>query len=289
MKIIFSILLITILMAACVSSSKHNEVVQSRDSLIVVSDSLKEIINNKKNDIYGLEEKIQDLTETIANLQSQLFNTKQNLKSLREKASGDTQTLLKQMEDLQADKIELESTLAKKSRQLDEINEQLKARDAKMDSLKNKISEALLGFQDKGLSVDVKNGKVYVSLSNQLLFSSGSTVIDSKGKSALKDLSEVLNENTDINILVEGHTDDQSVRSGQRFRDNWDLSVLRATEVAKYLEKEGEVDPKRITASGKSQYYPVQEGSDDDSRAMNRRTEIILSPDLQMIYDVIDG
>jgi len=217
-----------------------------------------------------------------------LFNTKQSLESIREKASGDTKTLLIQLEDLQADKIELESELAKRNRQIDEINEKLRARDSKMDSLKLKISEALLGFQDKGFSVKVQDGKVYVSLSNQLLFSSGSTVIDSKGKDAIKDLAVVLNENQDIKILVEGHTDDQSVRSGQRFKDNWDLSVLRATEVAKYLEEEGEVDPRRITASGKSQYYPIQEGSDDDSRSLNRRTEIILSPDLKMIFDVIE-
>ena len=279
---------ISYFLSSCVSQSKYNEMVASKDSLEILSDSLRNTIESKNEEIYDFEETIAENRKLISQYQSEIFNLKDQIKSIKDKMTGDTRTMLNQLEDLQAKVIRLENTLSKKNQQIEEINKVLRARDEKMAALKDRISEALLGFKDKGLNVEIKDAKVYVSLSNQLLFNSGSTKIDNKGQDALLDLAQVLNENIDINILIEGHTDDQSVRTGRNFKDNWDLSVLRATEVARFLEKDGKLDPKRIIASGRSKFYPIQEGSDNESRALNRRTEIILTPDLKMIFDVIE-
>ncbi len=286
-KIIVLSIITILILDSCVSKSKYESVVYSRDSLDLVVDSMHQVIKGLEGRIENELSTNKKFAENIKNLQTQLMNAKDNYNNLKNKASGETQELLSRLEEMQADKIKTDFQLSKTSDQLEEIKRLLAERDQKMNSLREKISNALLGFRDKGLTVDIRNGKVYVSLSNQLLFSSGSTKIDSQGKDALKDLAVVLNENEDINILVEGHTDDQAVTSGYRFKDNWELSVLRATEVVNFLQKEGEVDPKRMIASGKSEYMPVKEESTAEARSFNRRTEIILTPNLEEIFEVI--
>ena len=153
----------------------------------------------------------------------------------------------------------------------------------KMDTLQNSISNALFVFGPSDLSVVQKNGKIYVSLSQKLLFAKGSDNIDSQGKNALQKLADVLQERTDVNILVEGHTDPDG-----NAEENWDLSTRRATAVVKLLQKEG-VDPGHLTASGKALYDPVAENDTPENKAKNRRTEIILSPKLDQVLDLIRG
>lgn len=282
-----SLFAIIILLESCVSKSKYEVVVFSRDSLNLVVDSMQLVINKLEQELRESNSNNDELLEALRKKQAELIDAKDNYNKLKNKSSNETQELLTQIENLQSEKIKLENQLGKTGDQLVEIKRLLSERDRKMDSLKNNLTKALLGFADKGLSVNIKNGKVYVSLSNQLLFSSGSTKIDDEGKNALLDLAKVLNENQDINILVEGHTDNQAVSGGSRFKDNWELSVLRATEVVKYLEIDGSVDPKRIIASGRGEYMPLEEGTSPDVRAMNRRTEIILTPNLEEIFEVI--
>lgn len=282
-----SLFAIIILLESCVSKSKYEVVVFSRDSLNLVVDSMQLVINKLEKELRESNSNNDELLETLRKKQAELIDAKDNYNKLKNKSSNETQELLTQIENLQSEKIKLENQLGKTGDQLVEIKRLLSERDRKMDSLKNNLTKALLGFADKGLSVNIKNGKVYVSLSNQLLFSSGSTKIDDEGKNALLDLAKVLNENQDINIIVEGHTDNQAVSGGSRFKDNWELSVLRATEVVKYLEIDGSVDPKRIIASGRGEYMPLEEGTSPDVRAMNRRTEIILTPNLEEIFEVI--
>jgi chemotaxis protein MotB len=285
---IIALAIITIfVLDSCVSKSKYESVVYSRDSLSLVLDSMHIVVKGLENKIEKELSTNKKFAENIKNLQAELINAKDNYNNLKNKASGETQELLSRLEQMQSDKIQMDFQLAKASEQLEEIKRLLAERDEKMNALREKIANALLGFTDKGLTVDIRNGKVYVSLSNQLLFTSGSTKIDEQGKNALKDLASVLNDNEDINILVEGHTDDQAVTSGHRFKDNWELSVLRATEVVNYLQKEGQVNPKRMIASGKGEYTPVREGSTPDARSLNRRTEIILTPNLEEIFEVI--
>ena len=132
-----------------------------------------------------------------------------------------------------------------------------------------------------------KNGKVYVSLDEQLLFPSGSTDVDPRGKSALKKLAGVLEQNRDINIMIEGHTDDVPIIPGSKFKDNWDLSVSRATAIIRILLDGSSIDPKRLTAAGRGEYFPVDTRKTPDARQKNRRTEIILEPNLDEVFDLI--
>lgn len=292
MKIYFKAILLLAFMAlldSCVSQSTFDAMVYSRDSVITLNDSLKDVIVDRNTNINGLNEQLDGSRQTITRLQSELINSKDNYEKLKSRASGETQDLLTRIEDLQAENIQTSSKLSRTENQLNDIKTKLAERDAKMDSLRASIEQALVGFEGKGFDIKIDDGKVYVSMSNQLLFSSGSTKIDTKGQEALLELAKVLNVNVDINILIEGHTDIKSVRSGKRFTDNWDLSVLRATEVVRFLEDEGEVDPVRMIASGRSKYFPLVEGEDKESLATNRRTEIILSPNLGNIFNVINN
>jgi chemotaxis protein MotB len=151
--------------------------------------------------------------------------------------------------------------------------------------IRQKMSDALVGFNSNELSVSVKNGKVYVSLQENLLFPSGSAVVNPKGKEALGKLAQVLNNNTDITVDIEGHTD--SIPIHGRYPDNWALSTARSTAIVRILTTDYLVDPIRVIASGHSSYDPVQTNSTADGRALNRRTEIILSPKLDELFQLL--
>lgn len=214
--------------------------------------------------------------------------------------------LQKTQEDLQAreDKLrELEKSLGEKKRNLEELQYEVEKRNARlleleeilnqkdemMAELKSKVSKALLGFENNGLTITQKNGKVYVSMDEKLLFKSGSWAVDQRGVQAIKNISRVLEQNTDISIMVEGHTDNvpYSSKSGQ-IQDNWDLSVKRATSIVKILLENSSINPKRVTASGRGEYYPLDMSNTADSRQKNRRTEIILTPNLDELYKILD-
>lgn len=155
------------------------------------------------------------------------------------------------------------------------------------ESLRAKIAQALNAFNADQLTVSMKNGRVYVSLSESLLFPSGSAEVNAGGKEALKTLAQALNQNPDINILVEGHTD--SIPITKRFPDNWALSVARSTEIVRILTRDFSVAPARVTASGRSSYEPLESNETPEGRAKNRRTEIILVPKLDELMRLIEG
>jgi chemotaxis protein MotB len=181
----------------------------------------------------------------------------------------------------------LQRDVQMREQRLREVEQKLQARDAALQALRTKIAEALVGVKDGDLSIEARGGKIYVSLSNRLLFASGSTQIESAGKQALKQLAAALNRQPDINIIVEGHTDDAKVTNLGALKDNWDLSVMRATEVIRFLTQEGNLDPKRITAAGRGEFAPVEAGSTPQIRAKNRRTEIILTPKLDELFEIL--
>ncbi len=198
---------------------------------------------------------------------------------------------------------QLEENLDTKKAALDELSYELEKRNARMaelekiletqkrivQELRNKVAEALLGFENMGLSVTVRDGKVYVSLEEKLLFKTASWEIDANGRNALRRLAAVLEKNPDIQITIEGHTDNVPYNpSGGQLRDNWDLSVKRATTVVRVLLESAKIDPKRLTASGRSQYLPVDNRNTPEARQKNRRTEIILTPDLSELYNIIN-
>ncbi len=184
---------------------------------------------------------------------------------------------------------ELNFELEKRNARLAELEKILDAQKRIAQDLKNKVSEALLGFENNGLTVTTRDGKVYVSLDEKLLFRSASWDIDANGRNALKKLSGVLEKNPDIQIMIEGHTDNVPYNPGNsQLKDNWDLSVKRATTVVRTLLEGSKIDPKRLTAAGRSQYLPVEDSNTSDARSKNRRTEIVLTPDLTELYRLIN-
>jgi chemotaxis protein MotB len=173
--------------------------------------------------------------------------------------------------------------LESRSKRVEELESLLAAREQAAEALRARLAEALLGFQGKGLNVEQRNGKVYVSMEAQLLFPSGSAVVDPVGREALQGLASVVAGQRDLEIVVEGHTDTDQVRSTSIPRDNWELSVLRATAVVDILLEDPGVDPAMLAASGRSQYHPV----DANNKAKNRRIEVILAPNLDSLYELI--
>lgn len=182
----------------------------------------------------------------------------------------------------------LSDELAKREERVKELEKILADQQKAVNDLKATVSHALKGFADTDLTVEMKNGKVYVSLTEQLLFKSGSKTVDSKGVDALEKLAVALKGNEDLDILVEGHTDNVPMSAGTAgMKDNWDLSVLRATSIVRILT-DGGVSPKKVSASGRGEYMPVNEEDTREARAKNRRIEIILTPKLDELFKMLD-
>lgn len=271
-----------ILFASCVimSPKKYNALIAQKDSISLGWEasrnkitSLEEVISGLKSDSTMLQAKITDLGEKIKGME-------ESFSSLRSNSSSE-------IKKLETDLRKLEVDLQKRELRLKEVEDILRKRDEATNALKNKLQKALLGFQQNGLTVDIRNGKVYVSLTDKLLFSSGSIIIDDKGKLALRELAKVLKTQPEINISVEGHTDNQRVMNLGQIEDNWDLSVLRATSVVRFLTEIEKIENSRITATGKGEYQPIEIGSGSEVRSRNRRIEIVLSPKLDELYNLI--
>jgi chemotaxis protein MotB len=178
---------------------------------------------------------------------------------------------------------EKEAALADREKKLSDLRSELAAKDAAMRDLRERVSNALTGFEGRGLTVEQRNGRIYVSMDNKLLFQSGSAAVDSKGRDLIGKLAKAIENEKDLNIQVEGHTDTDRISAGSTFKDNWDLSVMRATSVVRILLEGSKIDPVRITASGRGEYIPV----DPADKAKNRRIEIILAPDLSSLMELV--
>jgi len=182
----------------------------------------------------------------------------------------------------------LEEELKKREARVKELEDIIAQKDAAVQALKDRIANALLGFKDKGLTVEERNGKIYVSLEAKLLFPSGSNVVNDEGKSALIDLANVIREEKDITIMVEGHTDTDPFNGAGAVKDNWDLSVMRATSVVRILTGQGKMSPDVLTAGGRGEHVPVAENSTSEGKSKNRRIEIILAPNLDELFEIIN-
>jgi len=176
--------------------------------------------------------------------------------------------------------------LRKKEQTINELQELINAQNEKVQMLLGNIKNALMGFSSDELSVHEKDGKVYVAMSDKLLFQSGSATVDKRGKEALAKLAEVLKVQTDIDVMIEGHTDDRPINTVQ-FKDNWDLSVIRATSVVRILTKDYGIKPLQIQPSGRGEYLPVATNETTEGRSRNRRTEIIISPQLEKLLNLL--
>jgi chemotaxis protein MotB len=189
--------------------------------------------------------------------------------------------------DLKAMNSESKMTIADQAKRLQNLQNLIQSQKDLMNKLKNSIADALLNYSSDELTVYIKDGNVYVSLQEKLLFKSGSAVVDPKGKEALKTLAKVLNSTKDITVNIEGHTDNVPIRTNA-FQDNWDLSTARATSIVRIMTKDNGFDPSRITASGRGIFHPVQVNETAEGRAANRRTEVILSPDLKELFKILE-
>ena len=200
------------------------------------------------------------------------------------------QSELEQKEEaLKAEQARLEEvafTLQTRERRVVELESEIARKDSLVQYVQKSVADALLGFQGKGLTVSLKNGKVYVSMDNSLLFNSGSWTVQDKGRLALERLAKVLASNKDVRIEVEGHTDNDAYRGAGQVLDNWDLSVMRATAVTKILTGKG-VDASRVSAVGRGEFQPLVPNETPENKAKNRRTEIIISPRLDALANLV--
>jgi len=234
----------------------------------------------KSRDQLALEKSVlaADKTRNEATLSSTLLSKNQQVNQLNQNL-GDAETDIKNKDaDLQS-----------KNARIADLQIALAQKDAATKALRQRVSDALLGFNAQDLQVSVKNGKVYVSLSEQLLFKSGSIKVDPKGQDALRKLATALKDNKDVNVLVEGHTDNVPIKgtTASGARDNWDLSVMRATEITRLLTTAG-MDPAQVTPSGRAEFLPIATNDSPANKALNRRTEIILTPKLDELFSILN-
>jgi chemotaxis protein MotB len=304
-------------------SQKGSDLQVERDDLMAENEQLTVENREMKARIGRVEEQQMKLTEDSILLHQQMEDLKMDIAELERKYADlqathdallrgnarETTRLLNELQSTQSDLTEKERLLkeleADVNRQRTDVNKlqaELEARNASLiqmenmlhqkdqmlEDLREKVAEALLGFEGQGLSVTRKNGKVYVSMEEKLLFSSGSTVVDPSGVQALRQLAQVLARNPDINIMIEGHTDDVPFRKGSAIKDNWDLSVLRATSIVRILLENSGIDPVRLTVAGRGEFLPVDPAHTPEARRKNRRTEIILSPDLSEVFKILE-
>jgi chemotaxis protein MotB len=197
--------------------------------------------------------------------------------------------LIKQLENSKQLLAEENKKLKEKEKKIEELEFLIQQREEYLSSIKDNLSEALRGFEGKGLTVEQKNGKVYVSLENRLLFPSASWEVNQGGQNAIRELSKVLANQDDLNVVIEGHTDSDPYNGGKELADNWDLSVKRATSIVKLILSNRGIDPRRITAAGKSEYIPVSDNKSAAGKSKNRRIEVIIEPDLSKIEAMLQG
>lgn len=218
-------------------------------------------------------------------LMAELQTTKEELLKKEDALKTLEMELFKKQTNLER----LSKELEEREKRVKELEDLIAKKDAKMKELRDRIAKALRAFEGKGLTITEKDGRIYVSMEAQLLFAKGSTAVDPKGKKILVDLAKVLEDLTDIHVLVEGHTDTDKMAGTTIPRDNWELSVLRATAVVKIMTGGSKIDPKRLTAAGRSQYVPVDLNSGEEAMSKNRRIEIILTPNLDELYELLEN
>lgn len=298
-------------------AAERNEAMKENEHLTVENTELKAKIEGSQKEIERINQAHLEETDELKRLKSEYQNLNKRYSDLQEankslvnSSDAETKKMMAQLEQtrkelyakedqlnmlsnkLDAERSQLQTLSAEleaRNKRLSELEKILAQKDEAVNSLRKKVSDALLGFEGQGLTITKKNGKVYVSLDEKLLFKSGSTEVDPKGVAALKKLAVVLEQNPDINITIEGHTDDVPVASGSQLKDNWDLSVRRATSIIRILLENSRIDPKRLTASGRGEYLPVDPTKTDVARQKNRRTEIILTPKLDEIFDLLES
>lgn len=315
MRTFLTMLSAGILLTSCVSSkvykdleSRYDELKAERAQLAEENQNLESENNKLRNEMIGLNKTLAELKAERDRLSSEYEGAKKSLANLRssydalEKQSSsaiaeNAERNRRLLTDLEAQ----ESVLDQKRAELEKLRQRMErhasriaelegilaSKDAAMRNLKDAISRALLDFEGKGLTVEQRDGKVYVSMENKLLFNSGSWQVNSEGRRAVSQLAGVLAANPDIAVLIEGHTDNVPYAGNGTLDDNWDLSVKRATTIVKILLENRGIDPANLTAAGKSKYVPVAENETATGKARNRRIEVVLTPKLDEVSKLL--
>lgn len=311
----FLIGFLSINLISCVSQKKFLELEEDFNSLQRVNKELNRKLDKCNSEKIALEDELTYSKDRIEVLKTQrddlladLKNSKSTLNKLNESYDALEQNSSQVLAENSQQNRELlqklekkEITLAKEQNRLEQLEKDLQARslrirelegliaqkEQKMQNLKDNLSRALTNFEGQGLSVEMRNGKVYVSMENKLLFASGSWEVGNEGQKAVQELAKVLAQNPDIAALIEGHTDDVPYEGTGAITDNWDLSTKRATEVLKLLLKNETLNPQNLTAAGKGEHAPLAPNTTEEGRAKNRRIEVVLTPKLDEISKLL--
>jgi len=307
-KIIFGLLVLTAL-SSCVSSKKYKELddkyIKLRSDNVVLKDKFDELSNKSlkcSSELNRLKIQYDNLKSKFETL-NKLFAVKDNAyKKLQasydalSKSSNQTlayeaeksKKLLDELEKKQKELAKERAELDQRSKRIEQLEQLIAQKDAKLDNLKSSLTRALDKFESQGLKVTQRNGKIYISMENKLLFDSGSWHVKQNGRNAIETIGNILSVNPDVEIMIEGHTDNVPYRSKGSIKDNWDLSVKRATSVVRQLMKNKHIDPKRLVPAGRSKYLPIADNSTSEGRAKNRRIEVILTPRLDEIMNLLN-
>ena len=312
-----TLMLSTFVLSSCVSpkvykelESKYADLKKENRSLKDQNNDLLKAKNQAENDLASLQAKYDEAIANRDQLQADLAATKTNYDTLKASydaleanSSSAIAANTKKNRELLAQLEAKEQALATENARLEQLKKELEARsqrvadleaiisakEAEMNALKDAISSALVDFEGKGLTVEKRNGKVYVSMENKLLFQSGSWAVGTQGKQAVKQLGTVLADNPDISVLIEGHTDNDPYSGNGNVKDNWDLSTKRATAIVNILQENKNINPESLTAAGRGEYAPVATNDTAEGKAKNRRIEVILTPKLDKITELLNN
>jgi chemotaxis protein MotB len=265
-------------------SELRNDSVQNGKALTILQDKYNELSDTydlltSKNSRYMADKakETKKLLEQLEQAQTALFEKENELNNL-------SNSLGVKEEELKL----AEQELSARSIRVTELETIINRKDSIVTALKKSISKALIGLEGEGLTIEQRNGKVYISLEEDLLFASGKYIVNSGGVTALNKLATVLSTQTDLEILVEGHTDNIPLSGNGLVKDNWDLSVMRATNVVKVLTKNPSLNPLQLTAAGRAEFVPIASNETKQGRSSNRRIEMILSPNLDDLFDLLE-
>lgn len=274
---ILMLVVAAVLLSSCVVSKKKYEIAEAgRYAALYSRDSLADLLGMARNDYAILDELKNSLEADTVRLRSSIRNYQALLATGQDENQKLSANLAKKMEELQ----DREKTIA-------ELQKMIDMQKQKVKDLLSSVKDALLGFSSDELTVREEDGKVYVAMSDKLLFESGKAVVNAQGKEALGKLAEVLNKQTDIDVYIEGHTDNVPIKTAV-FKDNWDLSVIRATSVVRILTETYNVNPLQILPCGRGEFKPVDVNTTPEGKARNRRTEIIMAPRLDKLFKMLE-
>ncbi|MCT6868738.1 OmpA family protein [Apibacter sp.] len=304
MKKATCIISLLVIATSCVPQSKYDELEKKYYASLQGERKSQKAIQEKEDALKSLSDQyssLQQQQEALAKKKAQLdaeysdlqieYATKlkdmEDLKTKNAQISNEVQTTEQSRKKILNELEQTQGQLQEKIKRINELEGLISQQKESVSKLKNKLQIALKNYEGKGITVEEKEGNIYVSMENKLLFPSASWTVEAEGIKALQDLSEVLSKDNNLNIIIQGHTDSDKYAGNGNIKDNWDLSVMRATAITKILQSEG-VSPKQMTASGKSEYAPLANNSTATGKAINRRVDIIIAPNLSEITKILN-